>query len=214
MKKTICLLIIVLSLAQCKTQQQDFAADSVKNDIYRAFLKQMKPYSYLDKNFSNKNLIESFNSKYNLNKQMFKTSDSMCKNSTDLSQRKFYCSLADSFQVYDTLLSRKELGLLTIKYNKDSEKNLLDVDALIQDIPFRMHSEKFYEKINYGVYGGIPNLKEFPSIRIENLYFSSNKNIAIIAFSSVVSPTQVDTNFYILEKKNGIWRKPIGAFKI
>jgi hypothetical protein len=174
----------------------------------------MKPYSYLDMNISGKDRIDYLKSKYKQHQKMYMTSDSVCKNSTDLTQRKFYCPMADSFKAYDTLLSKKELENLIATYTNPSEKYVLAIDSLIRDIPLQTHSDKFYEKIHYDVYGGIPNIKEFPSIRIENLYFNTGKDVAIVAYTIVSSPTQADLNFYFLKRMNGIWWKPIGGFRI
>jgi len=188
--------------------------DSTDYYVLNKFFYQMDLHSFVDKHFFDKNLIQLFNGKYNHHLRMFKNSDSICKNSKDTLKRKISCPIADVFKVYDTTLNEKDLLFLSEKYNIKGKRRLINLDSVILETTLRKHSKQYYDNIEYDKYSSISNLNEFPSIRIENLYYNKERDVAIVAYSIVSTTTQISTNFYILKKMDGIWWKPLGAFRI
>jgi len=170
---------------------------------------------YLDKHFFRKNLIKSFKSDYLRNKKFYGVADSICNKSTDSTKLKFYCPLADSFKLYDNLLINSDLNFLTNKYDKKEERNVININVLISETSIQKHSNEYYNKLDYNRYDGIPDLNEFPSIRINNIYFNEKKNVAIIAYSLVSERiNSITSEFYLMEKKDNIWWKPLGNLKL
>ena len=212
MRAFFCLVTIIFS-CNCKSQDLININDNANSEILKVFLSSMPPQLYLDKNFSGRNFIKYFNSKYRKHLNSFKKADSICKNSNEINVRKISCPLADSFKMYDTLLSEKDLDYLSTHYKKDIADETIDLEKLIENSRMQKHSEEFYKR-NYDEYFDEQDKTEFPSIRIENLYFNEEKNIAIIAYSIALSAKDSNLNFFILTKKMNLWWKPEGNFKL
>ena len=201
-------------VASCKAQNKLDVIANNDQEVLVAFFNQMEMFSYLDKNVSGKNNIELFAGKYRHHRGFFKNSDSICKNSKDIERLKISCPLADAFKMYDTLLSDNDLGYLIDLYKGNSRNDTLNLENILSKTSLQQHSDKYYQEVEYDQYGGIPDLDEFPSIRIENLYYNQEKSVAIVAYSIVLGPRQTESNFYMFKMMDGVWWKPMGAFKI
>lgn len=212
MRSFFCLIMVLFFNNLCKSQNlKDINTNS---EVLSVFLLNMQPQLYLDKNFSGKNFIKYFNSKYRKHLSIFRKADSICNNSKEINKTRISCPLADSFKVYNTILSEKDLIYLSKFYKKDTTKEVLNVKKLIKTSMTREHSEDFYKKRDYNEYSNEQDIMEFPSIRIENLYFNKKKDVAIIAYSIASSPKDSNLNFFILVKKKNLWWKPIGSLKL
>ena len=122
MRAFFCLVTIIFS-CNCKSQDLININDNANSEILKVFLSNMPPQLYLDKNFSGRNFIKYFNSKYRKHLNSFKKADSICKNSNEINVRKISCPLADSFKMYDTLLSEKDLDYLSTVECRNILKN-------------------------------------------------------------------------------------------
>lgn len=101
------------------------------------------------------------------------------------------------------------------KYDKKEERNVININSLISETSIHKHSNEYYNKLDYNRYDGIPDLNEFPSIRVNNIYFSEKKNVAIVAYSLVSERiNSITSGFYLMEKKDNIWWKPLGNLKL
>lgn len=210
----LCFLAVASLTVSCNAQESNDVLKSNDYEVLNTFLNQMEVNSYLDKHFFLTDRVELFKGKYLQHRKMFIKSDSICKNSQDLTQRKVSCPIADGLKLYQTILTDEDLEFLEKSYNHSSKKTQLDLESIRSTSLFRMHSERYYEGVDYESYRGTPDLGEFPSIRLENLFYNEDGSIAIVAYSIAASPTQSDSNFYILRKMDGIWWKPVGAFRI
>jgi hypothetical protein len=213
--KQVFILIISLSIISCKAQDVIIELNNEEQEVLKIFLMQQDLNSYVDNHFFNKNLVKRFNGNYRRHRKFYKNADSICKFSLDTTKLKFYCSLADSFKAHSFLLDDNNLNFLINKYDTEKGKYELNLDKLLSKTTLRKHSGKYYKKITYNKYDGIPNLNEFPSIRINNLYFNEEKDVAIVAYSIVSERINSATSgFYMLEKRDNIWWKPIGSIKL
>lgn len=207
------IIIITLSLIffSCKSQDLSQNMSNEQEEVLKVFLNQQDLYSYVDKHFFNKNHIKRFIGDYKNNRRHYRNSDSICQTSIDTLKLKFYCPLADALKKFDILLTDSDMEFLLNKYDYEKEKFVMNLKNVILGTTLLRHTDDYYNRIEYDKYGGIPSLIEFPSIHIENLYFDSAKTTAIIAYSKVTGRyNQTKTLFYILQKKNGVWWKPIG----
>lgn len=213
--RKISFIALCIYFISCNAQEKTITLNNDQTEVLKVFLKQQEQYSYVDCHFFNKNLIKKFSRDYLYNREFFRISDSVCSSSADKTKLRFYCPLADSFKVFDKLLTEEDLKFLVKKYNYKKQKFIMNIDSLINNSSLRKHSKDYYAKIKYEKYDGIPELNEFPSIRINNLYFNKKNNVPIVVYSLVYNRVNsVISSFYILEKKNNIWWKPIGNLKI
>ena len=207
-------LIIYLTIISCNAQNLSIELDKEEKEVLNVFLQNQKR-GFLDKHYFKKNLIKKFKGDYLRNIKLYNVADSVCNKSSDISKLKFYCPLADSFKTFVNLLSKNDLNFLVSKYDRNEKRNIINIDALIKGTKILKHSDEYYRKIDYSRYDGIPDLNEFPSIRVNNIYFNENQNIAIISYSIVSTQiNSVISGFYLMEKKDNIWWKPIGNLKI
>lgn len=209
------IVFMIVNIVSCKAQDSPYGLRNENNEVLKVFLTQQSTFSYVDRNFFNKNFSKHFSSSFKTNKRFYKNADSICRVSSDTTKLKFYCSLADSFKTHSLLLKDEDLDFLIRKYDKEKEAFMLNLDSLLFDTTLRQHSDNYYKKIDYNKYDGIPAINEFPSIRIYNLYFNESKNIAIVVYSIVSERINSTTLlYYLLEKKDGIWWKPLGSLKL
>lgn len=199
----------------CYSQDLTEINNDVNSEVLSVFLLNMKPpYLYLDKNFSGKNFIKHFNSKYRRHLNIFQNSDSICKNSEEISKRKISCPLADSFKIYNNILLEEDLTYLSQTYKKNSTKEIINVKKFTKISMTLEHSDEFYKKMELNQNSNDQDIMEFPSIRIQNLYFNKEKDVAIIAYFIDRSIKNSNLNFFLLVRKMNLWWKPIGNLKI
>jgi len=211
------IIIFILTLSSCNSQnKEEIKLNHGNYEVLTVFLNTQRIDTYLDKHFFKKNLIQLFYGKYQHHKKIFKNSDSICKFSRDTVQLKMSCQIAEAFKKYDNLLSQNDLDFLLKKYENKRKENivLLEIDTIISNTSLREHSKEYYNKIKYDEYGGIPDIGEYPSVQIENVYFNQFKNVAIVAYSVITSSKVIETNFFLLEKTIDLKWEPIGSLKL
>lgn len=205
---------LFFSFLSCNAQKEVIKFSYEQNEVLKTFLRQQKLYTYVDKHFFNRNRIRRFVGDYKNNRRLYRVSDSVCKTSSDTIKLKFYCPISDSFKKNANLFTDNELNIMLKKYNIDNKKVLLELDTLISNTTLKEHSLEYYNQIDYSKFDGIPNLNEFPSIRIDNIYFNETKSAAVIAYTLVYERINSSSSgFYLLEKKDNIWWKPLGNLK-
>lgn len=205
---------VYISIISCHTQNLSIELDGEQKKVLNIFLQNQKR-GFLDKHYFKKNLIKKFKADYLRSTKLYNVADSICSESSDSKKLKFYCPIADSFKIYDSLLTNNDLNFLIGKYDRNEERNVFNIDVLIKGTNILKHSDEYYRKIDYDRYDGVPDLNEFPSIRINNIYFNENHNIAIISYSLVSEQiNSITSGFYLMEKKDNISWKPIGNLKI
>jgi len=208
-------LVFLITVLSCKSQNTSTSnLDSVDLEVIELFLGQMGPEYYADKHLFYRNRIDLFSGKYRYHQQFYINADSICKNDKDTLRLKFYCPLADTFKKFDGLLNEEDLSFLRDKYDLKKEKIKISLDSMWQNVFVLKHSDDYYSQVNYNEYRGIPDINEFPSIQIENLYYNERRDVAIIAYAIVEGPSQGVNSFFLFKKIRNIWWKPIGAFKI
>ncbi|MBX2829463.1 MAG: hypothetical protein KTR22_14965 [Flavobacteriaceae bacterium] len=215
--KYLVLIISVLSFSACHSQTkkiENLNADDY--DMITIFLNQQEVNSYVDMHVFKKNRINLFNGKYIQHKKYFSLYDSICRNDRDTTRLKFYCPLAHGFKMYQDVLTQKDLDYLLAKYGNQEKQDmtLLEMDSIMPKVMLNRHSKEYYDEIDYGDYGKMSTRNEFPSIQIDNIYFTERKEVAIIAYTLIIPTNESVSNFYILKKIDGIWWKPIGTFKL
>lgn len=198
----------------CKAQKSIEELKSNEVEVLKTFLMQFEFYGYLDHHLFNKNLIQKFIADYERNKKFYEFSIEICNSDKDSLNSAFYCSAADSFKDYVFLISDDDIKYLLDTYDKEKRKVVLNIFPILERTNFKEHSKVYYSKVDYDEYYGIPDLNELPTIFINNLYFNKKRNIAIIAYSVIKRRNNgIVSSFYILEKKNDIWWKPVGNLK-
>lgn len=208
-------LIIISFLSVLFTQAQMGNQNDLDNELINVFLSKVNPYSFLDKNITGKNRISLFIGKLKHHKRFYQNADSVCNSSQDTLKLKFFCPLADSFKDVANLIPEKDLYEMKFYYQRETKPKLLDVDYFIENNMVRKHSDKYYQEINHNNYhGGILNSKEFPSIQIENVYYTNNKEVAIIVYNISSSQTNSSIGFYLFKNIRNIWWKAIGPIKL
>ena len=213
--KNLILIFVFLSFVSCKSQKETFKFSEEHYEILEVFLSQQNTFSFLDRHFFNKNDIIQFCGDYRKSKKIFSKADSICKYSKEIEKRKFYCPLADSFKIYDGLLSQKDLIFMQEKYRLKKEKKTVEIDSLIETIGLSAHSTNYYKEINYEDYRSFTELEEYPSIQLNNIYFNEDRNVVVISYSIVSEGIKpISSRFYLLEKRDNLWWKPLGNLKL
>lgn len=214
MKRIIIILVLSLFQFSCKAQNGNFLKlDETDYDVLSKFLEQTKAYTFVDKHFFNENLIDNFISKFRYHQNFQKNADSICKFSKELDKRKFYCPLAHQFGFIRNLLDENDLKYLSENYNSKMQIQTMEIDSIIVHNQLKIHSEGYYQNINY-MANSMKQNSEYPSIRIQNLYYNKNKSVAIIAYYISNNSIEMENNFFILKKMDNIWWKPLGSFKL
>lgn len=210
-------LLLLLSVTSCKSQVKTLIDNSeIDNEILTVFFNSMKPYSYIDTNLQEINLINQFIGNYNYNIRFYKNADSICKNSDNFVKLKFYCPIADSFSKFYNILNKEDLVFLKKEYYTSNKLRIIELDTILSNtIPLLQHSKEYYEKVDYNSYLSLANIDEFPSIRILNIFYNEDKTVAIIPYRIIESPiTHTKPSYFILKKIKNIWWKPIGNLKL
>ncbi|MDO1513228.1 hypothetical protein Q2T41_11225 [Maribacter confluentis] len=215
LKRIVLLFTICLMHCSCKAQNvYDFKLDTVDYDILRAFLEQVEAYTYVDKHFFNKNRIVDFIGRFKYHVKFQRNADSICNFSKDIDKRKFYCPLSNNFAYFDGLIDEGNLKYLLNNYDNSGEVQTMEIDSILFKKPLQKHSENYYQDIDYKNGFGRAETLEYPSVRIENLYYNEDRSVAIIAYSIYNNSRESINNYYIFKKTDGIWWKPLGSFKL
>ena len=213
MKQILGIRLLSIMCFSCKAQDYN----KLKPDDYEIiniFLNNMKSYSYLDeKIISEKGLLKKFEGRFNYQLQFFTNADSICSHSKDTIKVKFYCPLAKTFEKYNNVLSDEDFEFLKKTYNNKEEIKIIKIKE-IENTTIQEHSMRYYNNVNYKKFKVIPNFNEFPSIRIREIYYTKNKQVAIIAYGIKESYSSGYLNYFILKKQKNIWWEPIGSIKL
>lgn len=216
MKSVFILFLLCSFQFSCVAQKNDIIEfNQTDYEVLNVFLEQVKDYSFIDKHFFAKDLISNFIGKYKYHEDFQRNADSICKLSKEIDKKKFYCPLADKFSFFEGLLNENDLDYLNDSYSTDQGKmKTMIIDSIIGEKPLKKHSERYYQNVEYEKNYTKSDVVEYPSIRIQNLYYNKNKSVAIVAYSIFNNSIETDNNFFILEKKDNIWWKPLGIFKL
>lgn len=215
MVNKILLFLLFLFTTSCKSQIKKTIVNSdTQKEVLAIFFSQLDSNSYVDTTFYNTNRVNYFQSKYKSQVKAFKSSDSICKNSSDINKKRISCPIADSFQKYDNLLSDTDLSYIETKYLNNSSEISVEIENIIDNYILLKHSEDYYKNFDINIYSANIEINEFPSVRIENLYFNQKQDVAIISYAIASTPTSSYSNFFIIKFIDGIWWKPLGSFKI
>jgi len=220
MKNIKILIIIVILCFSCKAQNIDYKLDREHDEILNAFINQkygLKNVFYLYKFIQQKKYTSSFEANYKKNLSNYKFNDSICRNSKDTLNLKFRCPYAFSLRKYVDLISNKDLKFFKNTYSKDEiTKRKINTKELQNSIPLVLeHSDEFYSnylKDNYKTKAVFS--KELPSLVIDGLYFSKNKQIALIAHTMIESFHGGGLAYSIMKKEDGIWWRLVGTIQI
>lgn len=145
---------------------------------------------------SGDNVIKRFIGKYQDHLKVYKNSDSICRNSKDIEKLKISCPIADSFQMYENLLSDEDISYFHGTYSHDEEFEKLNINRILNK------SSMLVVEGNY------------PSLEILNIYYNRKGDLGIIAYRKNYNKNESESNFYILKKMKNIWWKPLGSFKL
>lgn len=211
------ILIFLLCLLQfsCAAQGSNEMDLSVTDySVLGRFLEQAEPYTYVDNHFFDENMITRFIGKYEYHINFQRNADSICRLSEDMEKKKFYCPLADKFAYLEGLLDENDLDYLEDNYNQPGQAQTMKIDSIITDNRLKRHSESYYQNIDYEKNLLRIETSEFPSIRIQNLYYTKDRSVAIIAYSIFSNSIKAENNFFILKNIDDIWWKPLGSFQL
>lgn len=199
MIKNILISVLIVSFSSCKAQHS--SKTELKNTDYEIiilFLNQLYPQNYhLLKDINTRDLTDEFIGKYRHHQKTFKTSDSICANSSDTLKLKISCPIADSFKKYNEALTGNDLDYLKENYSNMRKFESLDIMRIFENIGMLKIARE-----------------DNQSLEINNLYYNERKNVAIIAYSIITAQNLHTTNFYLLQKIDDIWWKPIGPLKL
>lgn len=211
MKKVI-VLFFVLTFFSCKSQEKADLLNKEDYEIINIFLENMEEYSFLDVNFLNRSFSSSFTNKFRYQNKFYRNADSICKTSKDTVKIKFYCPIADNLKRHYNVLNDNDLDYLLNNYKNSGRIIQMDLTEILRT-DFNKHSEKYYSNVIYDKFSKNQVVNEFPSIRISNIYYNKDKDVAVVAYQIVTSITNIDTNYFILKKVRDVWWKPLGQLK-
>ncbi len=217
MKSLFILFFISSFCLSCKGQKSDGnELNRTDYEVLGIFLEQVKDYSFVDKHFFNENLITNFIGKFKYHQNFQRNADSICKFSKEIDKRKFYCPLADEFSYFEGLLDENDLNHLNDKYSTQGDMQTILIDSIIGQKSLKTHSENYYQNMVYeqSFTNSKNGIAEYPSVRIQNLYFNKNESIAIVAYSIFNNSIEMNNNYFILKKMDDVWWKPLGSFKL
>lgn len=221
MKSIIGLLLLSITCLSCKAQNSNsLKLNNEHYDVLNAFINQkydFKEHFYLNKYITPRKYTIRFSGNYKRKLSVYKTSDSICRNSNDTLTLKFKCPMAFSLKKYIGLFSEKDLEYFKNTYKQDvSQKFIIDSKKMPPALPIiTEHSNDFYKvylkdkrQARYSF------LKESPSLEIQGIYFSENKKIALVAYTMVTSTMGGGLAYSIMQKEDGVWWRLIGSIQI
>jgi len=201
-------------LFSCKAQKNKLASITSEDyELINLLLHHSKSYSFLDQNVLNKPYEVKFRGSYLKQKQLFLKAQEVCENEKDIERLKFYCPLADSFKKYNGLLTEEDFDYFVETYKKDQSDQVIDFKKL-GNSTIQNHSQKYYKNIDYQNFKITPEINEYPSIRILGVYFTKDKQLALLAYINSTSYLGGGVSYYIFKKQKNIWWKPIGAIAL
>lgn len=190
--------IFYLTISSCAAQSsQEIKLNKTDYEIITIFINQMFPENFnLLSEVSGDNVIKRFIGKYQDHLKVYKNSDSICRNSKDIEKLKISCPIADSFQMYENLLSDEDISYFHGTYSHAQEFEKLNINRI-------------FDKSSMLVVEG-----NYPSLEILNIYYNRKGDLGIIAYRKNYNKNESESNFYILKKMKNIWWKPLGSFKL
>ncbi|WP_405379891.1 hypothetical protein [Maribacter sp. LLG6340-A2] len=190
--------IFYLTISSCAAQSsQEIRLNKTDYEIITIFINQMFPENFnLLSEVSGDNVIKRFIGKYQDHLKVYKNSDSICRNSKDIEKLKISCPIADSFQMYENLLSDEDISYFHGTYSHAQEFEKLNINRI-------------FDKSSMLVVEG-----NYPSLEILNIYYNRKGDLGIIAYRKNYNKNESESNFYILKKMKNIWWKPLGSFKL
>lgn len=209
-------LILVVFISSCKALRiADIVFDDESYEIINAFLGlHAKEYYYFDKFLLNGKFNNAYSGRYKYSKRFFKNADSICRTDTDTTRLKFFCPVAENYEVYENLLTDEDFNYIANKYREDKEPIPFNLNKITTDF-VRLHSKEYYDKVSYTEYNPKFSVDEFPTIRIHGLYFTEDKQTAIVAYSIPSSITGSSGLAYVVFKKQRrIWWKYITTIQV
>lgn len=215
MKNIIFLLVIGVLNFSCNAQKvKVLELNETDEEVVSIFLEEVKAYTFVDKHFFNENLITEFIEKYKYHQRFQRNADSICRLSQEIDKKKFYCPLADNLFFFKDLFDESDLTYLSENYNNDGKILTMQIDSILNHKQLKTHSKNYYKNVDYNDNSYKTDVQEYPSIRIQNLYYNKNKSLAIVAYSNYNISVENDNNFFILKMIDDVWWKPLGSFKL
>lgn len=213
-------LLFCAILYNCAAQKKTLELNKIQNDVLNAFLNQkydFKSHFYLNKFIPQVKFNNNLQGNYLKRLKAYRVSDSICKNSSDTLSLKFNCPRAFYLKNYIDVLTEKDFKYLKHFYYKKSIKSyIVDVEFFSDSsLPIiKEHSDNFYESYKIEKNKESINYEELPSLEIKGIYFTQNKEIAVIAHSMKETSMGGGLQYSIMKKENGIWWRYIGSFQL
>lgn len=217
------IIVLVNSLFFTCKAQTPLPSTDLQNEVLIAFINQNFDFNdlfYLNKNVRQKKYPTSFSFSYNSLIDFYKKADSICNNSKDTLQLKFFCPAAFNRKKYVDLFDTNKLKYLEDTYDKDAVNSfVLGINLLSEQTPIiKKHSNKYYLQDDTSK---IDNLlkedtksKEVPNLEIQGIYFLKDNNVAIIEYLMTKETFTNKIQYSILKKEKGIWWRMIGNISL
>ncbi len=217
--KRIILILFASFVSSCHSQKQKNEFTNEHLEVLKAFLNNKydhKDSFYVNKNIKQQKYLINFRSNYKRYIEAYKSSDSICKNSTDTALLKLKCPIAFSLKKYQNLITEKDFNYLKKTYNEERKNDWkFNTNELKNYIPLLLnHSKDFYEVYNKDVVKARKSHREYPSLEISGIYFLEDQEIAIIAHSMIESHMGGGLAYSIMKKENGVWWRFVGSLQL
>ena len=188
-----------------------FSLNNNQKEVLLAFLNQefsFRDSLYVKSRINREDFSPSFEYAYHRILNQFKESDSLCKNSKDSLIRKEKCKESFNLNKFNGLFSKNDFVYLVNSYQNSFKEDLffdLKNEHLIPVI--QNHSNEYY--LSEGL-----NFNEVPSLKIKGIYFTEERNTALIAYALLPYSLRYNVKYAILKKEDDIWWKYIGSISL